>query len=114
MLLHLDGEFDIYPLLISPCKVIDRGGMLRLPGRHGTGWDGRERSAFYINIGIYGEPKAVRRGFTDYPTVAKVREVEDKIRRWGGFLHTYVDVFCTREEFEAMFDHTLWKEMRRR
>ena len=112
MLVHLDKEFEIYPLLVYPCKVIDRGGMLRLPGQHGREWDGKERSAFYFNLGIYGEPKAVRNGALDYPTVRKVREVEGMVRTWGGFLHTYVDVFCTREEFEEMFDHRLWRKMR--
>lgn len=112
MLLHLDEELEIYPLLVYPCKVIDRGGMLRLPGYHGKEWDGKERSAFYINLGIYGEPKAIRNGNLDYPTVQKVREVEEMVRSWGGFLHTYVDVFSTEKEFETMFDHNLWKEMR--
>ncbi|HSN83727.1 MAG TPA: hypothetical protein VLS88_14180, partial [Polyangiales bacterium] len=36
------------------------------------------------------------------------------VRSMGGFLHTYCDVFSTEEEFEEMFDHTLWREMRAR
>ncbi len=114
MLVHLNEEFEIYPLLVYPCKVIDRGGILRLPGEHGKEWDGVERSAFYLNLGIYGEPRAIRNGRQDYPTVRKVREVEDMVRGWGGFLHTYVDVFSTREEFEIMFDHSLWRRMRKK
>lgn len=92
--------------------MIDRGGILRLPGQHGKAWDGKKRSAFYLNLGIYGEPKATRNGQTDYPLVRKVREVEAMVRAWGGFLHTYVDVFSTRAEFEEMFDHDLWRQMR--
>ena len=115
MLLHLDGEFEIYPLLVYPCKVIDKGGMLRLPrfSRKEVGRE-REKPLIYLNLGIYGEPRAVRNGVQNYPTVRKVREVEDMVRRWGGFLHTYVDVFSTRDEFEAMFDHSLWRQMRER
>lgn len=112
MLVHLDETFEIYPLLVYPCRVIDRGGMVRLPGAHGTPWDGEERSALYLNLGIYGTPRAVRDGDLRYPTVTKVREIEAMVRERGGFLHTYVDVFSTEEEFEAMFDHTLWRRMR--
>jgi FAD/FMN-containing dehydrogenase len=49
-----------------------------------------------------------------YPTISKVREIESLVREKGGFLHTYVDVFSTRDEFEAMFDHGLWKKMKAR
>ncbi|MBB6481847.1 FAD-binding oxidoreductase [Spirochaeta isovalerica] len=114
MLEHLHDEFEIYPLLIYPCRVFDRGGMVRLPGQRAVEWDGTERSALYFNIGIYGEPKAVREGNFDYPTVNKVREIEQKISDLGGFLHTYVDIFSTKEEFEAMFDHSLWRKMRQK
>jgi hypothetical protein len=43
-----------------------------------------------------------------------VRDVEGMIRDRGGFLHTYVDVFSTSEEFKRMFDHSLWYEMRQK
>ena len=92
LLLHLDETFEIYPLLVYPCRVIDRGGMMRLPGRHGAPWDGEARSALYLNLGIYGPPKAIREGDLRYPTVTEVRRLEAMIRERGGFLHTYVDV----------------------
>ncbi len=114
LLEHLDREFEIYPLLVYPCRVIDRGGMVRLPGHHGTPWDGVERSGLFFNLGIYGSPKQVRAGVSRYPTITKVRELEGMIRECGGFLHTYVDVFSTEVEFEAMFDHGLWRRMRGR
>jgi hypothetical protein len=46
--------------------------------------------------------------------VTRVRELEQKARSLGGFLHTYCDVFSTETEFTEMFDHTLWREMRAR
>jgi hypothetical protein len=46
--------------------------------------------------------------------VTKVRELEAMVRERGGFLHTYVDVLSTEDEFEAMFDHGLWRQMRER
>lgn len=114
LLEHIDQEFEIYPLLVYPCRVEDRGGMVRLPGQHGKPWDGEAKSKLYMNLGIYGIPKQIREGNLKYPTVTKVRELEGMIRDFGGFLHTYVDVFSTEEEFEQMFDLTLWREMRER
>ena len=112
VLTHLDNEFEIYPLLLYPCKVIDDGGLIRLPGNHGKKFEAQSESKLYFNLGIYGEPKAIRNGDKNYPTIKKVREVEKMIRDMGGFLHTYVDVFSTEEEFEVMFDHSLWYKMR--
>ncbi len=111
---QVHDTFDIYPLLIYPCLVRDQGGMVRVPGQHGVPWDGKVRTARMLNMGIYGEPKAIREGDLQYPTVTRVRQLEARVRELGGFLHTYVDVFSTREEFEAMFDHTLWRAMRTR
>lgn len=112
VLTHLDDEFEIYPLLLYPCKVIDDGGLIRLPGNHGKEFTGKTETKLYFNLGIYGEPKAVRNGDKNYPVIKKVREVEHMICEMGGFLHTYVDVFSTEEEFEEMFDHSLWYKMR--
>ena len=114
LLTHLDETFQIYPLLVYPCRVVDRGGMVRVPGQHGVPWDGETRSAMYLNLGIYGPPVAIREGNLRYPTVTKVRELEGMIRARRGFLHTYVDVLSTEQEFEAMFDHGLWRAMRER
>lgn len=112
LLKHLDKEFEIYPLLIYPCKVEDKGGMVRLLENKGKTWTGETQSHQYMNLGIYGYPKPIRNGETQYPTVHKVREIEGMIRERGGFLHTYVDIFSTQEEFETMFDHSLWHKMR--
>ena len=46
--------------------------------------------------------------------MTRVRRFEARVREIGGFLHTYCDVFSTEEEFEEMFDHTLWREMRKK
>jgi delta24-sterol reductase len=114
LLSHLHHNFEIYPLLVYPCRVTDQGGMVRLKGQHGKPWDGVPRSAMYLNLGIYGTPKAIREGDLNYPTVTKVRELERMIRERSGFLHTYVDLLSTEEELEALFDHTLWRQMRAR
>lgn len=105
-------ELEIYPLLAYPCKVIDRGGLVRLPGNRGRSYSGRPEISPFLDIGIYGIPQRIKDGDERFPTVTKVRKVEQKVRSLGGFLHTYCDVLSTEEEFTEMFDHTLWRQMR--
>ena len=105
--------FEIYPLLCYPCKVFDNGGFIRL--RDGDNnkreYDGTSTHRMYLNLGIYGIPKATREG-KKFKTLHAVREFEGSISAKGGFQHTYCDSFMTEEEFMEMFDHTLWKQMR--
>ena len=42
------------------------------------------------------------------------RAVEDFVRRVNGYQMMYADSYMTKEEFRAMFDHTLYDEMRER
>ena len=112
MVEQVHEELEIYPLLGYPCRVIDRGGLVRRPGNRKKPYSGRAEAAVFLDLGIYGFPKRVKDGDERFPTVSKVRALERKVRSIGGFLHTYCDVFSTEEEFEEMFDHTLWREMR--
>ena len=114
MVRHVHDAFEIYPLLAYPCKVIDHGGLVRLPGNRGRAYSGKAESTAFLDIGIYGFPQRVRDGDEQFPAVTRVRELEQKARSLGGFLHTYCDVFSTEAEFTEMFDHTLWHEMRER
>ncbi|MGD8607831.1 MAG: FAD-binding oxidoreductase [Myxococcales bacterium] len=109
---HVDRELGIYPLLAYPCRVFDHGGMVRLPANRGKPYSGTTETETYLDLGIYGFPREIREGEERFPTVTKVRALERKARALGGFLHTYCDVFSTKEEFEEMFDHALWREMR--
>jgi Delta24-sterol reductase len=109
----LDVNFNIYPLLVYPCRIMDKGGMVRLRQNKGKPIPtGREEKSLYMDVGIFGVPKAIRNGSTTFPTVTKVRELVAMVRDWGGFVHTYCDVTATEAEFQAMFDHTLWRKMR--
>ncbi len=112
MVAYVDEEFEIYPLLGYPCKVIDHGGMVRTPENRGQPFDGEPATTAFLDIGVYGFPKRVQEGEEQFPAVTKVRRLEEKARRLGGFLHTYCDVFSTEDEFMQMFDHGLWREMR--
>ncbi len=112
LLTRVHEELEIYPLLAYPCKVIDHGGMVRAPGNHGQPYDGRAETRTFLDLGIYGIPRRIKEGEQRFDTVTRVRSLEKRVRELGGFLHTYCDVFSTEAEFEAMFDHTLWREMR--
>jgi Delta24-sterol reductase len=109
----LDVNFDIYPLLVYPCRIIDKGGMLRLRQNKGKPPSiDREEKSLYLDVGIFGVPKAIRNGSTSFPTITKIRELDAMVRAWGGFVHTYCDLTCTEVEFQEMFDHTCWRKMR--
>jgi delta24-sterol reductase len=112
MVARAHEEFEIYPLLAYPCKVIDYGGIVRKPGNHGKPYGGTPETAAFLDLGIYGIPQRIKDGDERFDTVTRVRRFEKRVREIGGFLHTYCDVFSTEEEFEEMFDHTLWREMR--
>ena len=114
MVTHVHDAFEIYPLLAYPCKVIDQGGLVRLPENRGKPYSGNAETRVFLDIGVYGFPRRVRDGDVRFPAVTKVRALERKARSLGGFLHTYCDVFSTEAEFTEMFDHTLWHQMRRR
>lgn len=111
---RVHDELEIYPLLAYPCRVIDHGGMVRAPGNHGRPYSGNPETATFLDLGIYGIPERIKGGDERFDTVTRVRRLERWVRELGGFLHTYCDVFSTEAEFEEMFDHTLWREMRGR
>jgi delta24-sterol reductase len=114
MVARAHAEFEIYPLLAYPCKVIDHGGIVRLPGRHGKPYRGQPETAAFLDLGLYGIPQRIKDGDERFDTVTRVRRFEQRVRELGGFLHTYCDVFSTEAEFMEMFDHTLWQRMRKK
>lgn len=106
--------FDAYPLLVYPCRVYDHGphsGQVRPPKKEylieGTNY------AMYNDLGIYGVPGFVKRK-EKYNPVNAMREMEKFTRDVGGFSFLYADIFMTREEFEEMFDLTLYEVVRKK
>lgn len=110
---NFDQWFGVYPLLVFPIRVYDRGqlsGMLHprkdnlLPGR---------RYGLWVDMGAYGVPRVVKEG-----GVFDARNNCKAMERWtaenGGWLATYTDMFVTREEYRAMYDHTLLDKARRK
>ena len=69
-----DRLFNIYPLMIYPCKIFQRGGMLR--ANYGDGEEGA-KVQMNLNLGIYGVP-AESMTMPMFPTVTRVRKLEPK------------------------------------
>ncbi|KAG5886289.1 hypothetical protein JTB14_001508 [Gonioctena quinquepunctata] len=106
--------FDAYPLLVYPCKVYDRGpnsGQVKSPRKEdlveGTNY------AMYNDLGVYGVPGFVKRK-EKYNPVTAMRSMEKFTRDVGGFSFLYADIFMTRDEFEEMFDLSLYEMVRRK
>jgi len=106
--------FDIYPVLVYPCAIIDHGeqsGQLRRP-REDTKIPGTN-VGMYNDLGVYGVPAAVRRG-EEYNATLAMRAMEHFTREVGGYSFLYADTFMDQEEFVEMFDHTLYDRVRER
>lgn len=101
---YIDQHIGIYPLLVYPCKVTDRGGFLKTPSG--------EREQYFLNLGIYGVPAPIAKGDSQYNVIAETRKLLGRLRDAGGFQHSYCDVFQTREEFETMFNTRLADKVR--
>lgn len=110
----VDRELGIFPLLVYPCRVFDRGGFIRHPGVRGRSSSVDEAGRLYLNLGVYGIPRKIAADDPDFDVLASVRTVLTRIREVGGFQHSYCDVFQTREEFGVMFDDSLATRVRAR
>jgi len=106
--------FDTYPLLIYPSKIFDHGphrGQLR-PPKSDQFTPGTNYGMFY-DLGIYGTPGPVKRR-KRFDAVDSMRAMEKFTRDVGGYPFLYADIFMTREEFEEMFDLTLYETVRKK
>ncbi|MEM7159099.1 MAG: FAD-binding oxidoreductase [Myxococcota bacterium] len=105
--------FDIYPVLVYPCAIMDHGdgkGQLR-PPRPDTLVPGKNYG-MYNDLGVYGVPAAVKRG-EPYNATLAMRAMEHFTREVGGYSFLYADTFMSETEFREMFDHTLYDQVRR-
>lgn len=106
--------FDAYPLLVYPCRIYDHGphsGQLKPPKKEYL--VPKTNYAMYNDLGIYGVPGFVKRK-QPYNPVKAMRAMEKFTRDVGGFSFLYADIFMTREEFEKMFDLTLYEVVRKK
>lgn len=109
--------FEMYPILLYPSRIYDHGnksgapqGQLRAPRPHDR--VPGEDFAMFFDLGVYGVPKAIKEK-RPFRTVHAMREMEDFTREVGGYPFLYADTFMTRDEFEKMFDLTLYEQVRK-
>ena len=75
---------------------------------------GPDGSQMYVDLGVYGLPTCV----TERPTchgfdmINSMRIYEARLRQIGGVEMLYADIFCTKEEFESMYPHKGYRELR--
>jgi len=104
-------RFGIYPMWVCPVRICDHRpyeGFLRNPESTEAGTDYQ----MFVDLGIYGIPRAVREG-REWDAKAHTRALEDMARRMKGYQMLYADTFMTREEFEEMFNHEPYREVRK-
>lgn len=108
-----DDAYDkIYPLWLclhdhSPMP----GSLLRDPAQPSE----RDGHEMYVDVGVYGLPRCVHeKREDDFDMKKSMRRVLKELVAMDGFQMLYADVFSTREEFEEMFDHGAYREIRTR
>lgn len=108
-----DDEYDkIYPLWLCLHDHSPMPGSLLKDPACPNDVDGHE---MYIDIGVYGLPRCVHEQREDEFDMKKsMRKVLKELVAMDGFQMLYADVFNTREEFEQMFDHTGYRELRKK
>ncbi|XP_033219079.1 delta(24)-sterol reductase-like [Belonocnema kinseyi] len=89
---------QVYPLWLCPFKLTPDPGFVH---------SRTNKQDMYVDVGVYGTPKV-----KNFNPVKVTREIEDFVHSVKGYQMLYADTYRTKEEFEAMFDHTLYKKMR--
>lgn len=108
--------FDVWPLLIYPCKEYDHGvlhGQLRPPRPDQLCPGSEPKWGMFFDLGIYGVPGNLLRKKPYNPSKA-FRRFMEFVRKVGGHPFLYADQFITEEEFDEIFDLTLWSKCRAR
>ena len=98
--------FSIYPLWVGPVRLFDHGanvGLVRNPPNGAY-------SQMFVDLGIFGIPPSAEAG--GYDRVPAALRLEEFVRERGGYQMLYADISTTRAEFERMFEHRLYRNMR--
>ncbi|ETW04537.1 hypothetical protein H310_03771 [Aphanomyces invadans] len=91
-------EVQVYPLWLCPFVLPSRPGMLQTNAAGDT---------LFVDIGAYGVPHVA-----NFHPVHTTRRIEAFVRDNDGFQMMYADSYMTEDEFESMFDHSLYNKMR--
>lgn len=104
--IEADSNFGIYPLWICPVRIFNKGefeGIIRNPKSNDT-------YEMYVDIGIYGLPG--QKDVNEWNAVTVGRSFEHFTQKKNGFHMLYADIFMTKKEFETMFSHQHYRDMR--
>mmetsp|Transcript_14928 Transcript_14928/g.22788 ORF Transcript_14928/g.22788 Transcript_14928/m.22788 type:complete len:186 (-) Transcript_14928:116-673(-) len=104
-----DTEFDqVYPLWLCLHSHSNMpGSLLKDPIS--------KQTEMYIDIGVYGLPRCVHNQHPEQFDMKKsMRNALFALQKLHGFQMLYADVFFNREEFEEMFDHKAYRELRQK
>ena len=104
----VDELFGIYPLWVGPMRLFDHGtneGFLRNPANGAA-------SQMFVDVGIFGIPVKAEPGGYDH--ISAARRLERFVCERGGYQMLYADICMTRAEFENMFEHRLYRDVRRK
>ncbi|KAI3383727.1 hypothetical protein SNEBB_005565 [Seison nebaliae] len=93
---HIHDSIRVYPLWLCPFKITNKPGFLR------------PTKEMLIDIGIYG-----RAHVDHFSAKSTTKKLEDFVLKHQGYQMLYADSYLTEEQFEQMFDHSLYDRMRK-
>lgn len=108
-----DDWYGVYPLLVFPIKVVDRGDLSGFLKPRSDNLIAGKDYGIWVDLGAYGAPREVKEG-RSWDAKSNIRAMEHWTREKGGWQATYTDLFATRKEFRMMFDHALYDAQRKR
>lgn len=103
--------FDVYPLLVFPLRVYDRGDVSGALTPRKQDLEPGKDWGIWVDLGAYGVPRAVKEGKMWSPK-HNIRAMEDWTRDNGGWQALYTDVCATRKEFRDTFNYSLLDKAR--
>eukprot|EP01128_Nolandella_sp_AFSM9_P011796 TRINITY_DN8714_c0_g1_i1.p1 TRINITY_DN8714_c0_g1~~TRINITY_DN8714_c0_g1_i1.p1 ORF type:complete len:563 (+),score=148.24 TRINITY_DN8714_c0_g1_i1:185-1690(+) len=102
---YQDGEFDMYPQWLCPMNLPKTPvrGLVNPP----------KETEMFIDVGIYGVPTAARpHGGDCFEAVPAHQRLEKVVRKMDGFQALYAYTYQNRSQFEEMFDHKNYNQLR--
>jgi len=95
----------MYPIWLCPCKIE------KTPIRGLINPDAGD--SMYVDVGLYGVPFPARpEGGDNFKPKEAHKQMEKWVRDVKGYQALYAITFMSRDEFETMFDHSVYKKVR--
>jgi delta24-sterol reductase len=118
-----DKHFDrVYPIWLCPHDHSFTNGLMPDPVEPSNNHNNNDNNdtsitssgrQMYVDVGVYGLPQCVKDNRAcDFDMRTATRAVVESLSKVGGFQMLYGDVFLTRDEFEIMFPHAKYKQLR--